>query len=177
MKGSMPMPDERTSVLIVGGGLVGLSTALFLSWHGIRSVLVERHPDLLIHPRARGFTPRTVELYRQTGLEPAILASSYANADEFEWVAVRAETLADEEYMPVAEPASEGIGDISPSPGAPIDQDKLEILLRARAEALGADIRFSTEMTAFEQDDDGVTAVLKDRWTGAERTVRADYLC
>ena len=38
-------------------GLTGLSTALFLAWHGVKPLLVERHPDLLIHPRARGFTP------------------------------------------------------------------------------------------------------------------------
>ncbi|MEO6892623.1 MAG: FAD-dependent monooxygenase [Ktedonobacteraceae bacterium] len=29
-------------VLIVGGSLIGLSTSLFLSWHGIASLLVER---------------------------------------------------------------------------------------------------------------------------------------
>jgi putative polyketide hydroxylase len=59
----------------VGGSLVGLSSALFLAGHGVRCLLVERHPDLLMHPRVRGFTPRTVELYRQVGLEPAIRAA------------------------------------------------------------------------------------------------------
>src|SRR5919204_6874583 len=86
-------PDERTPVLVVGGGLVGLSTALFLAHHGVRSLLVERHPDLLIHPRARGFTERTVELYRQVGLEAAIRSHTYASGDGFDWVAVRAATV------------------------------------------------------------------------------------
>src|SRR5687767_14162585 len=88
--------DEATPVLIVGGGLVGLSTALFLAWHGLKPLLVERHPDLLAHPRARGFTLRTVELFRQVGLEAAIRAAGYAGGDDFRWVAVRAETLAGE---------------------------------------------------------------------------------
>src|ERR671934_2479730 len=124
------MTDEHTPVLIVGGGLTGLSTSLFLSWHGVPPLLVKRHADLLIHPRARGFTPRTVELYRQVGLEPAIRAARYAPGDQFEWVAVRAETLASEEYTPAEEQGgSGGYGTASPSPGAPIDQDKLEILL------------------------------------------------
>ena len=171
------MHDERTPVLIVGGGLVGLSTAVFLAWHDVPCLLVERHPDLLIHPRARGFTPRTVELYRQVGLEPAIRAASYASGEQFEWVAVRAETLASEEYLAAEEQGDGGgFGHASPSPFAPIDQDKLEILLRDKAEELGADVRFSTELTSFEQDDAGVTATLKDRRSGAERTVRADYL-
>src|SRR5688500_13025774 len=131
--------DEKTPVLIVGGGLTGLSTALFLSWHGVRPLLVERHPDLLIHPRARGFTQRTVELFRQVGLEPAIRAASFAGGDDFKWVAVRAETLAGEH-----EPAEEAEEDdamrtFSPAPFAPIDQDKLEVILRGKAEELGAD--------------------------------------
>jgi putative polyketide hydroxylase len=171
------MHDERIQVLIVGGGLAGLSTAVFLAWHDVPCLLVERHPDLLIHPRARGFTPRTVELYRQVGLERDIRAAAFANGEEFEWVAVRAETLASEEYTPAEEQGdSGGFGNASPSPFAPIDQDKLEILLRGRAEELGADVRFSTELTSFEQDSAGVTAVLEDRRSGAERTVRADYL-
>jgi len=44
-----PDYDETTQVLIVGGGLVGLSTCLFLTFHGIRSLLVERHPGTAIH--------------------------------------------------------------------------------------------------------------------------------
>ena len=171
------MSDEHTPVLIVGGGLSGLSAALFLSWHGVRPLLVERHPDLLIHPRARGFTPRTVELYRQVGLEPAIRAASFVPGERFSWVAVQAETLASQAYTPAEEPGDgDGFGNASPASFAPIDQDKLEVLLRARAVELGADVRFSTEFLSFEQDDVGVTALLADRRTGAERTVRADYL-
>jgi putative polyketide hydroxylase len=168
--------DETAPVLVVGGGLTGLSAALFLSWHGVRPLLVERHPDLLIHPRARGFTQRTVELFRQIGLEPAIRAASFAGGDDFRWIAVRAETLVGEHES--AEEAEEGeeMRNLSPAPFAPIDQDKLEIILRGKAEELGADIRFSTELVSFDQDDNGVTAVLRDRRTGAERTVRADYL-
>jgi putative polyketide hydroxylase len=44
----------RTPVLVVGGGVVGLTAATFLAQHGVDCVLVERHPDLLLHPRARG---------------------------------------------------------------------------------------------------------------------------
>ncbi|HEX2034698.1 MAG TPA: FAD-dependent monooxygenase [Chloroflexota bacterium] len=173
------MSEQRTSVLVVGGAMSGLSGAVFLAWHGVRCLLVERHPDLLIHPRLRGITPRSVELYRQVGLEPAIHANSFAQADQFQWVPVQAETLASETYTPVEddeEAEDTGFTDASPCAFGPIDQDKLEILLRAKAEALGADVRFSTELISFEQDDSGVTALLRDRRSGAEDTVRADYL-
>jgi len=167
---------EQAPVLIVGGGLAGLSTALFLSWHGVRPLLVERHPDLLIHPRARGFTPRTTELFRQVGLEPAIRDASFARGDDFRWVAIRADTLAGE-YQPADEPQEgEPMAELSPAPFAPIDQDKLEIILRARAEELGADIRFSTALVSFAQDERGVSAVLRDCRGGQEEFVRASFL-
>src|SRR5215218_3546500 len=168
--------DRTTSVLIVGGGLAGLSTALFLSWHGVQPLLIERHPELLIHPRARGFTQRTVELFRQVGLEPAIRAASYAGGDDFRWVAVRAETLASEHELVEEAEEGEEMRTHSPAPFGAIDQDKLEVILRGKAEELGAAIRFSTELVAFEQDDTGIRAVLKDRRTGTEQSVRADYV-
>lgn len=141
------MAEERTSVLVVGGALTGLSSAVFLAWHGVPCLVVERHPGLLIHPRLRGITPRTVEVYRQVGLEPAIRSASFAGDGDYRWVTARAETLASPEYAPTEE-EGEGAGVASPCGSAPIDQDKLEVLLRARAEELGAEVRFSTELTA-----------------------------
>ena len=170
------MLPTQTPVLIVGGGVTGLSAALFLAQQGLSSLLVERHPDLLIHPRARGFTPRTVELYRQVGLEAAIRAHSYASGDGFDWVAVRAETVAGNWVRVEEPPEDHGAADASPSGFAPIDQDKLEVLIRTRAQEFGADIRFSTELTSFEQDDSGVTAHLMDRSSGARSRVKAQYL-
>ena len=170
------MYDEQAPVLVVGGALTGLSSAVFLGVHGVPCVVVERHPDLLIHPRLRGINPRTVELFRQAGLEPAIQAASYVSGEQYAWVPIRAETLADEEYAGIDEAEGDTSDSASPSSFGPIDQDKLEILLRDRARELGADVRFATELMSFEQDDTGVTAVLRDRRTGTERTLRADYL-
>jgi putative polyketide hydroxylase len=63
-----PMEAQPTSVLVVGGSLVGLSAAVFMAWRGGPTVLVERHPGSSPHPRAIGFTPRTIELFRAVGL-------------------------------------------------------------------------------------------------------------
>ncbi|HEY8202266.1 MAG TPA: FAD-dependent monooxygenase [Actinomycetota bacterium] len=175
MPQTVPSREQRHPVLVVGGALTGLSTALFLASHGVRCLLVERHPGLLAHPRARGFNHRTMELYRQVGLEPAIQAASYASAG-FEWIAVRAETLA-AEHVPVEEPADDVAStEITPVGMGAIDQDRLETILRARAIELGADVRYSTELVSFEQDVHGVTAVIRDRSTGEETRVLADWL-
>jgi 2-polyprenyl-6-methoxyphenol hydroxylase-like FAD-dependent oxidoreductase len=57
-----------------------------------------------------------------------------------------------------------------------ISQSLLEPLLKQRAEELGAELRFATEMTSFEQDASGVTAHIKHRDTGETATVRARYM-
>jgi putative polyketide hydroxylase len=165
----------RIPVLVVGGGVVGLTTALFLANHGQPCMLVERHPDLLLHPRSRGLTPRTMEVYRQAGLEEAILEAAYA-ASGFTWKPVKADTLGDAAYERPEEPAEDDGSGASPCGFGPIDQDKLEHLLRDKASTLGAELRFHTELRSFTQDDRTVTATLADRETGATETVEADYL-
>jgi 2-polyprenyl-6-methoxyphenol hydroxylase-like FAD-dependent oxidoreductase len=42
----------ETSVLIVGGGPVGLSKALHLAHNGVESVIVENHRSTALHPKA-----------------------------------------------------------------------------------------------------------------------------
>ena len=59
-------------VLISGGGPVGLTASLLLSRHGVRSLLVERHPGTALTPKARGINARTMEIFRQYGIDTAI---------------------------------------------------------------------------------------------------------
>ncbi|HEY4460218.1 MAG TPA: FAD-dependent oxidoreductase [Pseudonocardiaceae bacterium] len=164
------MRTETTSVLVLGGGLVGLSAAVFLAWRGVPTILVEKHAGSSLHPRAIGYTPRTMELYRSVGLADQIPEAPKGLSIR----RVRAESLAgawfeEQQWTPV-EQAPVTI-DYSPTGGAGLAQDKLEPLLRAHAVKLGADVRFSMELTSVDQDADGVRAVMAD---GTE--IRADYL-
>ena len=68
------MPDEEVPVLIVGGSLVGLTTAMLLGHYGVPSLSVERHAGTAIHPRAGHFQLRTMEVLRQLGLEERVRA-------------------------------------------------------------------------------------------------------
>ncbi|MDH2390840.1 FAD-dependent monooxygenase [Streptomyces sp. HNM0663] len=172
----MSTTDQEVPVLVVGGAVTGLSTAVFLGWHGVRSLVVERHPDTLSHPRSRGVNPRTVELYRQVGLEGRVWSEASLATDFSKLLMIRAETLAGPEIFSGPTDQPDPSGSVSPCEWAPIDQDRLEHLLRERAGELGAELAFSTELVSFEQDDNGVVALLKDTVTGAERTVRAKYL-
>lgn len=164
--------DESTPVLIVGGGLVGLSTSLFLSGHSIPSLLIERHPGTAIHPRAAGLSPRTMEYLRKVGAEEAIRRIE-ASAPQGSNVPL-AESLVGQTF----DVLQEDIDDLfrGPVPGSYIAQDVLEPVLRARAEQLGGDLRFGTELVAFEQDEEGVTATIRERGSENTRRVRAQFL-
>ena len=62
-------------VLVVGGGLVGLVASMFLAQQGLRVWVVERHAATSSHPKLRGVSARTMELYRSAGIEDAIRAA------------------------------------------------------------------------------------------------------
>ncbi|HJZ45894.1 MAG TPA: FAD-dependent monooxygenase [Roseiflexaceae bacterium] len=166
--------DESTPVLIVGGSLVGLSTAVFLAWHGVRSLLVERHPSTAIHPRVASLTARTLELFQTVGLAPAIRGVEPAFSEDN--VVPIMESLIGQEFDRAMEDMSAYFTAASPARGSLIAQDVLEPLLRAHAEQLGADLRYATELIAFDQDDAGISATIRERGSGATRTVRARYL-
>src|ERR1700757_3964226 len=68
--------EIQVPVLIVGGSLVGLSTALLLARYGIESLVVERHSGTAIHPRAGHFNLRTLEILRSAGLEDTVRRKS-----------------------------------------------------------------------------------------------------
>ena len=178
MPKSTSLYNETTQVLIVGGGLVGLSTSLFLSWHGVHSLLVERHPGTAIHPRALGFSPRTMELFRTVGIEDAIHLVEPPVPQDSNVPLV--ESLVGQEFDVLQEDISALFNtDDSPARGSAIAQDVLEPILRARAEQLGGDLRFGTELVAFEQGGEGkegIAATIRERGSESTRTIRAQFL-
>jgi 2-polyprenyl-6-methoxyphenol hydroxylase-like FAD-dependent oxidoreductase len=149
---------------------VGLSTALLLSFHGVDVVLVEPHLASHPHPRAVGFTTRTLEILHLAGIELPPLPAGFSLRR------ARVESLAgkwfeDAGWTPKPQPK----GEWSPFLGAGIPQDQLEPKLRDAARARGADLRLGTELLRFEQDAEGVTAWLKEE-SGREYSLRAAYL-
>ena len=63
---------RRTSIMIVGGGPVGLAMGLLLDRFGIDAIIVEKSPTTTDHPKSRGCWVRTMELFRLWGIEQAI---------------------------------------------------------------------------------------------------------
>src|SRR3954452_16609090 len=169
------MPDEEIPVLIVGGSLVGLTTAMLLGHHGVPSLSVERHAGTAIHPRAGHFQLRTMELLRQVGLEERVRTKSLETYSATGGI-IAVESLAGRELATYVQALNEGVEGFSPTVRVFINQDALEPILRERALELGATVRNRTEAAALVQDEDGVTVTLRDLDAGDEREVRADYV-
>ena len=169
------MPDEDIPVLIVGDSLVGLSSSLFLAWHGIQSLVIERHPGTAIHPRAGVFNQRTLEIYRTVGLEGEIVRRA---SEEFvqDGAIIAVDKLAGKELAYFLPSLNEGVRDVSPSERLYCTQSVLEPILLKHAKKLGAQMQFNAEVISFECIDDGIRAVIKDNDSGKERVIRSRYM-
>ncbi|MFI6170959.1 FAD-dependent monooxygenase [Nocardia sp. NPDC051052] len=168
---------QQVPVLIVGGGLVGLSAALFLEYHGVPFVLVEKRTGGSVLPRSRGVHTRTVELFRQLGIENRVqrAAATAMKAGRFGG-ASRGATLVAAEQLELAN-FMKSLAHPAPSPSSFcfLPQVQLEPLLTDVARERGGDLRFGVELSDFETTDHGVIATVRDQ-TGAISTIQADYL-
>lgn len=172
-------------VLIVGGGGTGLSASVFLSDHGVGHLLVERHADTSNLPKAHYLNQRTMEIFRQHGLDGEV-AGQGAPPDKMGKVVWRT-TLAGEEPLDgrlIGEVDAFGGGALRESYEAAaaimptkLPQVRLEPILRRHAEQRNPGrILFGHELTALSDDGDRVTAEVRDAETGEITTVIAQYV-
>lgn len=68
MMPSQPLSDTVCDVLVVGGGPVGMFTALRLAQLGQKCVLMERSRHTTRHPKMAYTSHRTMELYHRAGI-------------------------------------------------------------------------------------------------------------
>src|SRR5205823_15099225 len=145
------MPHIDVPVVIAGGSLVGMSTALLLGHHGVKALAVEHHRGTAIHPRAAQISQRTMEIFRTVGVEQIVREKSDEQFVQ-DGAIMAVETLAGKELTYFISNLNEGIRDVSPSERVFISQSLLEPLLKSKAEELGAQLRFVTDMMSFAQD-------------------------
>ncbi|KEK22336.1 FAD-dependent monooxygenase [Bacillus gaemokensis] len=178
------MRPIHVPVLIIGGGLTGLTSALFLAYHKVDYLLIERHPTTAIHPKAGGITFRTMELFRELGLEKnirtagkplencrgRITVNTMAEADPEELKRIRIAHSESDKSM------SETIKKISPSKITSCYQITLEPMLLQEARRLGGELWFNHELVSYKQDDIGVTAIVRNRETKQDQIIHSNYL-
>nr|WP_233153261.1 FAD-dependent monooxygenase [Kineosporia sp. R_H_3] len=171
--------DVETDVLVIGSGPAGGSAALFLATLGVEHLVITKYRWTANTPRAHITNQRTIEIFRDLGIEADLLAQGTPH--HLMGDTVFCTSLAGDEIGRVrtweTHPAREAdYLQASPSPNADIPQTLLEPILIGHAAARGSRIRFDTEYLGLEQDDAGVTVTVRDRVSGAVSTIRAKYV-
>lgn len=164
---------KNIPVLIVGAGPVGLSMALCLARQHIPSLIIEKHPGRTPHPRARGVSMRTMELFRQWGNINDLLKYEFPKeAIRFIW----SESLQGNEVTRVEMKRLENYKH-GPVSASFVTQDCVEKYLHhTLQEYQEAEIQLSKEMLSFKENDSGVTVKLLNRKTNKEEFLHAQYL-
>jgi 2,4-dichlorophenol 6-monooxygenase len=168
-----------SEVLVIGTGPMGVTTALALAKSGVRVHMVSRHRWISNTPRAHITNQRTMEVFRDLSVARRIgeVASPWDQMGDTlfttsfagpEIARIRAWGTGDDQHGQYVR--------ASPEPMLDVTQPKLESVVLAAALEAGATVSFGVEYLSHEQDADGVTTRLRDRYTGVESEWRSAYL-
>lgn len=173
------MNTIETEVLVVGAGPAGLTAAALLARHGIQTIGITKYNGTANSPRAHITNQRTVEVFRDLGIEDKL--AEMAMPQHLMGTQVYATSFAGKE---IARMMTWGAGTArhadyeaaSPSGMCNAPQHLMEPILLDAAKANGADVRFRTELISISQDDDYVTAIVCEKATETEYAIRARYV-
>jgi 2-polyprenyl-6-methoxyphenol hydroxylase-like FAD-dependent oxidoreductase len=168
---------SETSVLIVGGGPVGLALAGDLGWRGIDCVLVEQTDGAIHTPKMNEVNIRTMEFCRRWGLWEAVMSCPFP--DDYPMDICFVTSLGGYELSRMKRAAKK---DQVPNPNSPAlrqicSQKWFDPILKDFADgAPSISLRHRTRLDSYEDTGNGIVAHITDLETGAEDTIHAQYL-
>lgn len=152
-----------TDVLVAGGGPVGLTAACELRRRGVDCRIVDPLDAPQQYAKAVGLQPRTLEIFEDMGFVREVLDAAIPMLGQVLYV------NGEETSRMVLELPPE-----IPYAFLALPQYETERLLREHLARLGLAVERGVGLRSFEQDADGVTAVLAG--PDGEETLRARYL-
>lgn len=142
----MAQPPQRRPLIVIGAGPVGLAAALDARLHGLEVLLFDEEDSVSVGSRAVCYAKRALEILDRLGVGDPICERGVG------WNIGRTFLKEEEVYRfnLVPEPGHKRPGMIN------LQQYHLEEAMVARAQALGADLRWKHRVTQVQTLDDGV---------------------
>ncbi len=162
----MSLPTCDCSVLIIGGGPVGLLLGNLLGARGVSVVLVEKRTRPPEFSMAIGVTPPSLAILRQIGLD-----SRFEEAG----VAVRAAEVSEMDRL-LGRLAFDGLAAAHPFILSIPQSRTVEILRRGAARFPSVRLYQGAEFVSMTRDDLGVTARIRDTGSGLVAEIRAAFV-
>lgn len=173
---TLPGKTYETSVLIVGGGPVGLALACELGLRGIDCIIAEKRDGKLHVPKMSLVSAGGMEFCRRWGIAHAVRTAVWSEHHALDFVYM--ETLAGTELTRIKIPSyAESRPDWTPEGMCQCPQIFFDPILAGRVAKL-ADVAtlYETGVDSFSADADGVTAEISHVETGERGRIRAKYL-
>ncbi|TKX22759.1 FAD-binding domain-containing protein 24 [Elsinoe australis] len=173
---SIPLQSEKWPVMIIGSSMVGMSFGVMLGYHGIKSASFDRHPSTAIHPRAALFLLKSIEIFRQLGLDEIMTKESASNFDLDAGMIIVEKLVGGKTLMSMQESDPNEVAKVSPVQRLWLTQNMFEPLLRQRAKDYGAEQFFGQTIVHYEEVEDGVIVVVQDTETKKLKKYKTNFL-
>jgi 2-polyprenyl-6-methoxyphenol hydroxylase-like FAD-dependent oxidoreductase len=168
---------ERTPILIVGAGPVGLALAGDLGWRGVPCTLIEKSDGLIEQPKMDLVGVRTMEFCRRWGITDWVRDAPYPGDYPQDYVFLTGLNGFELGREPFPGRAYEACPPQSPQKRERVPQDMFDPILKRFATSFAhVTLRYQTELVAFEEKENSVIATVRDTATGTTRAITADYL-
>ncbi len=174
----------ETDVVIVGGGPVGLTAAMYLNSRGVRSVVIESRAFMAApNVKCNHVSARTMERFRQLGIADKVRAAGlpqdyphdvafFTTMTGIEIARILIPSPADRKNNPVGPDADWP----TPEPPHRVNQRYLEPILMEHAASLeNLTLLNDTDFVDFTQDDDGVAVRATDK-NGEPLEIRGKFM-
>lgn len=177
---SIPPADGYldTPVLVVGGGPVGLATAIELSQHGTRCIVIEPRAEVSwLRPRAKTTSTRTMEHFRRWGIAGTVrrlapIPQSWSDQVVFCTTLLGREVTRFDHCLGL-----DLVGDeLVAEGGQQAPQPLIESIMRDRVRELpDAELLVGYRLVDLRQDDSALVATVADE-SGTPSTIRSEFL-
>jgi 2-polyprenyl-6-methoxyphenol hydroxylase-like FAD-dependent oxidoreductase len=157
----------KTQVVIIGAGPTGLSLATQLIRYGIDFVIIEKNEKTTHLSKAIAVQARTLEIFQELGIaEEAISRGQITTGLNLFYKGHKKASIDLATF-------GEGISEFALA--LSLEQSKTETLLLEYIIQHGKQVQWKSQLSHFEQRNDGVTVFYKDA-NGTDQEIAADYI-